>query len=180
MQQQSFFEVFPELVKSEFRCIEVVDSRNSIIPEDKYHFDEYFCTKKGCDCGNVSIKVKNNDRSKVFATISYGWEKPSFYEHWGDLGPELVKLMASATLCNIGDQSKLSGYFLSEFKKMIADDVNYKNRIKQHYIMFKQKVCGDSVGRNLTLVYSEKRAGRNERCPCGSGKKYKKCCLHKA
>lgn len=25
---------------------------------------------------------------------------------------------------------------------------------------------------------SEKRAGRNDPCPCGSGKKYKKCCLH--
>ena len=25
---------------------------------------------------------------------------------------------------------------------------------------------------------SEPRVGRNEPCPCGSGKKYKKCCLH--
>lgn len=24
------------------------------------------------------------------------------------------------------------------------------------------------------------RVGRNERCPCGSGKKFKKCCLRKA
>lgn len=27
--------------------------------------------------------------------------------------------------------------------------------------------------------YEEKRVGRNEPCPCGSGKKYKKCCLNK-
>jgi len=25
---------------------------------------------------------------------------------------------------------------------------------------------------------SEARIGRNDPCPCGSGKKYKKCCLH--
>ena len=25
----------------------------------------------------------------------------------------------------------------------------------------------------------ERKVGRNERCPCGSGLKYKKCCLHK-
>jgi len=25
---------------------------------------------------------------------------------------------------------------------------------------------------------SEARVGRNDPCPCGSGKKYKKCCLH--
>ena len=24
------------------------------------------------------------------------------------------------------------------------------------------------------------KIGRNDPCPCGSGKKYKKCCLHKA
>jgi len=28
-----------------------------------------------------------------------------------------------------------------------------------------------------TYVRSEPKIGRNERCPCGSGRKYKKCCL---
>jgi len=26
------------------------------------------------------------------------------------------------------------------------------------------------------MVIAEKKVGRNEPCPCGSGKKYKKCC----
>ncbi len=29
------------------------------------------------------------------------------------------------------------------------------------------------------IVIKEKKVGRNEPCPCGSGKKYKKCCLNK-
>jgi len=29
---------------------------------------------------------------------------------------------------------------------------------------------------NKTTVVNEKKIGRNEPCPCGSGKKYKKCC----
>jgi hypothetical protein len=29
---------------------------------------------------------------------------------------------------------------------------------------------------NTTTVKSEKKIGRNDPCPCGSGKKYKKCC----
>lgn len=29
-----------------------------------------------------------------------------------------------------------------------------------------------------TVVYDEPKVGRNDPCPCGSGKKYKKCCLH--
>ncbi len=29
------------------------------------------------------------------------------------------------------------------------------------------------------IVVKENKVGRNEPCPCGSGKKYKKCCLNK-
>ena len=29
------------------------------------------------------------------------------------------------------------------------------------------------------IVINDKKIGRNEPCPCGSGKKYKKCCLNK-
>mgnify|MGYP003136594116 FL=1 len=30
---------------------------------------------------------------------------------------------------------------------------------------------------DVTVKRSEKKVGRNEPCPCGSGKKYKKCCI---
>jgi uncharacterized protein YchJ len=29
-----------------------------------------------------------------------------------------------------------------------------------------------------TIVQEKTKVGRNEPCPCGSGKKFKKCCLH--
>ncbi len=32
---------------------------------------------------------------------------------------------------------------------------------------------------NLPFVNSEPKIGRNDTCPCGSGKKYKRCCLNK-
>jgi uncharacterized protein YecA (UPF0149 family) len=31
-------------------------------------------------------------------------------------------------------------------------------------------------GYTYTHIRDEKKIGRNELCPCGSGKKYKKCC----
>lgn len=34
----------------------------------------------------------------------------------------------------------------------------------------------DSKARPATVVRTEPKVGRNEPCPCGSGKKYKKCC----
>ena len=33
-----------------------------------------------------------------------------------------------------------------------------------------------SAGEAQTPVHVEKKVGRNEPCPCGSGKKYKNCC----
>lgn len=36
----------------------------------------------------------------------------------------------------------------------------------------------DAVPTTSPVRRSEPRVGRNEPCPCGSGKKYKKCCLH--
>lgn len=35
---------------------------------------------------------------------------------------------------------------------------------------------GDSGAQPVTVRRKEKKVGRNEPCPCGSGKKYKKCC----
>jgi len=33
---------------------------------------------------------------------------------------------------------------------------------------------------NITVAHKNPKVGRNEPCPCGSGKKYKKCCLGKS
>ncbi len=30
---------------------------------------------------------------------------------------------------------------------------------------------------NITVVHEKPKIGRNEPCPCGSGRKYKKCCM---
>jgi len=35
---------------------------------------------------------------------------------------------------------------------------------------------GDEGAGPVTIRRSEKKVGRNDPCPCGSGKKYKKCC----
>ena len=39
-----------------------------------------------------------------------------------------------------------------------------------------QSLQQQSVGRQKPIVRSKAKVGRNDPCPCGSGKKYKKCC----
>lgn len=36
-----------------------------------------------------------------------------------------------------------------------------------------------SFGKVKTVRHAELRVGRNDACPCGSGRKFKNCCLHK-
>ena len=36
--------------------------------------------------------------------------------------------------------------------------------------------AGKRQGENVTVVRSAPKVGRNDPCPCGSGKKYKHCC----
>lgn len=42
----------------------------------------------------------------------------------------------------------------------------------------RRKEIRKDYGRS-TMAVSDKSVGRNDPCPCGSGKKYKKCCLNK-
>ena len=37
----------------------------------------------------------------------------------------------------------------------------------------------DKLDSHLKPIKAKRKIGRNEKCPCGSGKKYKKCCLNK-
>jgi preprotein translocase subunit SecA len=47
-----------------------------------------------------------------------------------------------------------------------------RQKQKQDYIMSR----GEDVPKNKTIKHEGSKIGRNDPCPCGSGKKYKKCC----
>ena len=61
---------------------------------------------------------------------------------------------------------KLKGYTLNELDKMMGKTA-------------KGLVVSKARGKDnvIRVSFGEKTAGRNEPCPCGSGKKYKKCCM---
>jgi preprotein translocase subunit SecA len=60
---------------------------------------------------------------------------------------------------------------------IFKDDPNnfYKtSNIVGHSLTNKENKSGKEA---RITGYSQKKVGRNDPCPCGSGKKYKKCCL---
>ena len=68
-------------------------------------------------------------------------------------------------------------------KRMEADGVNFqsirqmKKWMKEHEAELRAEVQGGAPQAKVeTYVHEGPRIGRNDPCPCGSGKKYKKCC----
>jgi len=58
----------------------------------------------------------------------------------------------------------------------ISDERSKKRRLLEHRGQEIQQRGPDDNGRVATVKREGKKIGRNEPCPCGSGKKYKKCC----
>ncbi|WP_317451590.1 SEC-C metal-binding domain-containing protein [Methylobacter psychrophilus] len=44
--------------------------------------------------------------------------------------------------------------------------------------LFNLEDTGSDDFSDLSKIRPASKVGRNDPCPCGSGKKYKKCCLH--
>ena len=63
-------------------------------------------------------------------------------------------------------------------RRIFLAQVRPAQEIKREKVAKETGTSGDSVMKQKP-VRSEKKAGPNDPCPCGSGKKYKKCCMQK-
>ncbi len=76
---------------------------------------------------------------------------------------------------------KVKERFMSIARRMEADGVNFKS-IRQMKKWMKDheaelRAEGNPEQQHIeTVVHEGPKIGRNDPCPCGSGKKYKKCC----
>ena len=65
------------------------------------------------------------------------------------------------------------------YKQMVeykADDLYNLPEWNDIFTPDRQKELYTEQKRSHTIVRNEAKTGRNEACPCGSGKKFKKCC----
>ena len=76
---------------------------------------------------------------------------------------------------------KVKERFMSIARRMEADGVNFKSIrqmkkwMKEHEAELRKEGNPEQLHVE-TVVHEGPRIGRNDPCPCGSGKKYKKCC----
>ncbi|MFH0729216.1 MAG: SEC-C metal-binding domain-containing protein [Pseudomonadota bacterium] len=187
-----FINYFKEIGEKETRSVTVIrQGGHGSLPSDKYTFIEHYCDDRDCDCRRVMISVLARKRNKILASINMGFDSDG-----EDAGPFLDPL---------NPQSAHSQELIDMFVDMINSDPAYLARLQNHYVMLKEKITGKkyagepfetageirreanlpsllppdtSVAALSTPVERDHpKVGRNALCPCGSGKKYKKCCL---
>ena len=90
--------------------------------------------------------------------------------------PNPIETMEEDTVVSLKfDKEKL-------FKNMIDAKADWLYGLPQWETIFdedKRKALTKEAKNMHTIVRSEKKVGRNDPCPCGSGKKYKYCCMNK-
>lgn len=199
----SFHDYFPEIAERETRTL-ILPRPTGGLPQGPYTLIEMFCDEPGCDCRRVFFYVVASFREGPEAVVAYGWEDEAFYARWmKDDDPLAIEELKGPVL-NLGSpQSDLAPAVLDLVTKVALTDTAFIERVKRHYRMFRDKVdseagrCPDSpvlpqrkqIGvitsgpfpRLLSVPeeppLSSDRVGRNDPCPCGSGRKYKKCCM---
>ncbi len=172
-----FHEKFPEIAATETRAL--ISIADTELPEGTYGLVEAYCDEVGCDCRRVFFNVYSEERNEIVAVIAYGWENRKFYADWfGDNDPQAIAELQGPILNLTSQQSELAPILLDKIKYVLKDR-NYVERLKRHYQMFKDLI--EEENKDVTSVKSDRRVkiGRNDPCPCGSGKKYKRCCMNK-
>lgn len=82
---------------------------------------------------------------------------------------------------NLTEDSAVSLEFDTEklYKNMVAAQADWLYGLEEWNDIYDEetrKRLYKEQKKSTTFVREEKKVGRNDPCPCGSGKKYKKCC----
>lgn len=167
-----FHDYFIEVAKNETRSFFIVENGNVI--DDRFALFELYCNDRNCDCRRVMFYVYSEKQKKNVAVIGFGWEPEKYYRKWCPaLRKEDIEEMIGPSLNSMSPQSEMAPVILDHVKSILEKDRNYVDRIIRHYNMFRKKIDGDKEEKPRIISL---KTGRNEQCPCGSGKKFKNCC----
>ena len=141
--------------------------KDHILPEGKYMYIEYYCLEPQCDCNSgafqmVELDHQGKETQNTIALIDYTWTEP-VSTHNPSLGPQFIG-------------SRFAEAGLEEFKKLLSTYSNMIDKLKNGYVKTREERTHPE-SREVTPIQKTTKVGRNDPCPCGSGKKYKKCCL---
>ena len=128
-----------------------------------------------------SIRFKNYDYSKVglyFITICTQ-NKEKIFGEITNVGAHCMCPKYEISLQCMCSNKSNTKMILSEYGKIVEEELNKTNKIRQNIErkqVAKPVITNDSDKADKKQPKKVEKVGRNELCPCGSGKKYKQCC----
>ena len=176
-----FYKVEPELAERETRTVTIVRTQCDL-PEGTYGLIESFCPDPACDCRRVMLNIACEEQLErgYLATISYGFDRD--------------EEMAGPFLDPLNPQSEYSEALLEMVVTSALSDQRYVERLEEHYhivkraaadfehpayVLIQQELSRGENSVGFRISAPRERVPRNAPCPCGSGKKYKQCCMWK-
>jgi hypothetical protein len=180
----AFHELFPEVGTRETRVLTIFPGADTPLPPGEYSFIEMFCDEQDCDCRRAFFTVFSHSASRMEALIAWGWENAAFYQRWLGMDdpdlPDMIEQMQGPILDLNSPISRNAELLLDFFAEVLLADPLYVERVKKHYRLFREAIDAGKKPQRVTRQRPEmkQKIGRNDRCPCGSGKKFKNCCLN--
>ena len=196
---ETFYSKFPKLEKKETRSITIFKNGSyGSLPADHYTLLELFCSERACDCRRVMISVISKNANKIVATINMAFDSDD-----DDPGPfldpinpqsvysdDLIKFFVELINHDPEYLARLRRHYVMFKEKVEARPYKGKpfetpdesrREVKKANPFFSDMMKKQNTGvNNLSVADTTIKVGRNKPCLCGSGKKYKKCCLLKS
>lgn len=146
----------------------MLGSQHEELPDDaRYAIFEYYCDNPGCDCQSLVAVITPLDQDgqrigKTAAVVDYDWSTK--------------KKACRPTLHEDSPRTQLAEHLLKAYKSFVHSH-DYMEHIKRDYARLKVLSAENRSKNNMSKISPTKKIGRNDFCSCGSGRKYKKCCL---
>lgn len=158
------------------------DWKNMVIDYVRTRGEEAFWNEYGSVEKNIYTQILSNKTTEINGVLKdvakeYNTSLTFFVGFLDGLSDSLVEPL---NLENIEEDSKLDLNIDLEklYFNMLDAKADYLYNLPQWDAIFsieKRKEIHNSWRDSKTVV-NENKVGRNDPCPCGSGKKYKKCC----
>ncbi len=176
-----FYIVEPELAAEETRVMHLLAEQDGL-PVGTYGLLEHYCPDPDCDCRRVMLTVvREDDPTRSLVSINYAFDRDD--------------PMPGPFIDRMNRQSKHAETLLKLVKDAVLTESGYLARLEHHYALVKQaasdpkhpaydelqELMEESPEHVLhrPVASQTDSVGRNDACPCGSGRKYKHCCMRK-
>ena len=130
----------------------------------RYWARDLYCINPGCPCKDITLSFAEFDEKG----------RP---KELGAVGISLKQFRVDEIQAIEAPEKELTQIF-SKFQKRAGVKKTLKTRQKEMKVIGKE-IAKLSIKNRSQGRKSGSKLGRNDPCPCGSGKKYKKCCLSK-